>query len=145
MYFCFNCLHSWHGKHNPCGKKKSIGEEFIIEYADKCTPDERKKELEVKFGKKTMELELDSYLADKMLEMALQDENFNMKKCPGCNTIIEKSEGCNKMKCSVCFMTFCFLCAVILDPEDPYSHYNEPLSTCMGRLFEGMPGTEENA
>lgn len=142
MYFCFHCLHSWHGKHNPCGKKAPIDEELIEKYVNEETSAEQKRELEIKFGKKTMQLEADAYLAQKMLEMALQDERSNMKKCPGCRTIIEKSEGCNKMTCSICSMMFCFLCGDILDSEAPYSHFNKPFSPCLGRLFEGMPGLE---
>ncbi|BAP72285.1 translation termination inhibitor protein ITT1 [Kluyveromyces marxianus] len=143
MVFCFDCLHAWHGKYNSCGTRVAIDLKYVEEYADECTTPQRKRELEIKFGKRMMELELDSYLADRMFEMFLEDKNSGTTKCPGCQTVIEKSEGCNKMKCTVCLKYFCFLCRAMLHQQDPYAHYNDPFSPCMGKLFEGMPGTEQ--
>lgn len=34
----------------------------------------------------------------------------NTKKCPNCNTRIEKNQGCNHMNCRVCKFEFCWIC-----------------------------------
>ena len=39
----------------------------------------------------------------------------NTKPCPGCNVPIEKSDGCNHMKCSQCQYDFCWICLIRLD------------------------------
>jgi len=32
------------------------------------------------------------------------------RKCPNCNTFIEKNQGCNHMSCAVCRFEFCWVC-----------------------------------
>ena len=34
----------------------------------------------------------------------------NTKKCPKCNTRIEKNQGCNHMNCKLCKHEFCWIC-----------------------------------
>ncbi|CAI4047649.1 hypothetical protein SKDZ_13G0680 [Saccharomyces kudriavzevii ZP591] len=140
--FCFDCLHAWHGYNNKCGKKISISRDIIEEYLNDTTSSGRKRELEVKYGKRMLELEVNDYLADKMLNLAIAEEDSNLQRCPRCEVVVERSEGCNKMKCGVCGTLFCFICGDLLYPEDPYEHFRELFSGCYGRLFEGMPGTE---
>ncbi|AJS87563.1 Itt1p [Saccharomyces cerevisiae YJM1385] len=141
--FCFDCLHAWHGYNNKCGKKVSLSTDIIEEYLDDTvTSYERKRKLEAKYGRRVLELEVNDYLAEKMLDLAIKKEGSNLQRCPKCKLVVERSEGCNKMKCEVCGMLFCFICGVLLYPEDPYEHFREAYSGCYGRLFEGMPGTE---
>lgn len=140
--FCFICLHSWHGNNNICGSRLKIAREYVEEYVNQLTSDERKRELETRFGRRTIKLEADSFLADMLLDLAIEDKDSNLQKCPGCKTVIQRSEGCNKMVCTICGVRFCYVCATTLDPEDPYEHFREPCSPCYGLLFEGMPGNE---
>ena len=141
--FCFDCLHAWHGYNNKCGKKVSLSTDIIEEYLDDTvTSYERKRKLEAKYGRRVLELEVNDYLAEKMLDLEIKKEGSNLQRCPKCKVVVERSEGCNKMKCEVCGMLFCFICGVLLYPEDPYEHFREAYSGCYGRLFEGMPGTE---
>lgn len=140
--FCFNCHHSWHGYNNKCGKKLRMPSGVIEEYMDSETNAEQKRALEAKYGKKILEREVGEYLADKMLDMAIAKEGSDLQRCPQCLLVIQRSEGCNKMKCSVCNTLFCYICGDLLYPSDPYEHYREAYSPCYGRLFEGMPGAE---
>ncbi|QLL32424.1 hypothetical protein HG536_0C05930 [Torulaspora globosa] len=143
--FCFDCLHSWHGYINHCGKKVVISRDIVEEYLelDKESADnERRKILEAKFGKKNLELEANDYLADQMIDHAIAEKGSNLQRCPKCRTVVQRSEGCNKMKCAVCEIMFCFLCGVELYPDDPYEHFRVPYSTCYARLFEGMAGVD---
>ncbi|CCH59460.1 hypothetical protein TBLA_0B06360 [Henningerozyma blattae CBS 6284] len=144
--FCFDCLHSWHGYHNKCGKKFTIPREVVEEYTDlKDDLDniEKKLELEVKYGKKILEIEVNEYLADKLLDLAIEEEGSNLQRCPTCRLVVQRSEGCNKMKCSMCDSMFCFICGYLLYKDDPYAHFREPRSECYGRLFEGMEGVDD--
>ena len=141
--FCFDCLHAWHGYNNKCGKKVTISRCIIEEYInDTDTSIERKRELEVKYGRRVLELEANDYIADEMLNLAIEEEGSNLQRCPKCRVVVERSEGCNKMKCGVCGTLFCFICGDLLYPDDPYEHFRERFSGCYGRLFEGMPGAE---
>lgn len=140
--FCFDCLHSWHGYSNYCGKKVVIPRAIVEEYLELDANDERRKTLEAKFGKKNLELEANDYLADQMLDLAIAEKGSNLQRCPNCRTVVQRSEGCNKMKCAVCEVMFCFLCGVALYPEDPYEHFRAPYSTCYARLVEGMAGVD---
>jgi len=36
--------------------------------------------------------------------------NIVLKMCPGCGALIERTDGCSHMTCSVCRHQFCFLC-----------------------------------
>ncbi|CDO92234.1 unnamed protein product [Kluyveromyces dobzhanskii CBS 2104] len=143
MVFCADCLHAWHGKQNICGKPKAINTEYLEEYTDECVSPKRKRELEIMFGKRSVILQADAYLATKMLEQALEEQNSCMKKCPKCGTIIEKTEGCNSMRCAICTEPFCFRCGLSLPPSNPYLHFNDIRSPCAGKLFEGMAGVED--
>lgn len=139
--FCFDCLHSWHGYTNKCGKKVEMPRDIIEEYMQLMgTDSERKRSLEAKYGKKIIEHEAKDYLAEQMLDSAVAAEGSNLQRCPKCRTVVQRSEGCNKMKCAICDTMFCYLCGIDLYAGDPYAHFKIPNSGCYARLFEGMPG-----
>eukprot|EP00038_Savillea_parva_P002833 m.118171 g.118171 ORF g.118171 m.118171 type:complete len:103 (+) comp10966_c0_seq1:1689-1997(+) len=50
-----------------------------------------------------------------------------------------QTDGCNKMDCSRCRCIFCYLCGKEIKLKDPYGHFS---AEC--RLFEGMPGVEDD-
>lgn len=54
------------------------------------------------------------------------------KKCPECNIIIEKMDGCNIVKCSNCNYQFCWLCLREYE-SDHYAIYN--VSGCPGMKY----------
>mmetsp|Transcript_16750 Transcript_16750/g.37667 ORF Transcript_16750/g.37667 Transcript_16750/m.37667 type:complete len:971 (-) Transcript_16750:247-3159(-) len=45
------------------------------------------------------------------------------KKCPQCSVWVQKLEGCNQMKCSVCGTNFCWLCLAIIDDTTFPDHF----------------------
>ena len=142
--FCFDCLHSWHGYNNKCGSKTTLPISVIEEYIDVMDTDEsRKKQLISAYGLKILERETNDYLADKMLDIAIASEGSDLQRCPKCRVIVQRSEGCNRMRCGICSTVFCYLCGNSLNSDDSYEHYKERYSPCYGRLFEGMPGAED--
>ena len=47
----------------------------------------------------------------------------NAKRCPRCNTIVQKTYGCNHMECPGCFAHFCWIClAAFADSGATYAH-----------------------
>ncbi|KAH8099514.1 hypothetical protein BXZ70DRAFT_1065437 [Cristinia sonorae] len=44
------------------------------------------------------------------------------KKCPGCNIWIQKTEGCNHMRCKKCKIHFCWLCLGVFTRREVYRH-----------------------
>ncbi|KAL6943129.1 hypothetical protein ACO0RG_002115 [Hanseniaspora osmophila] len=141
MNFCFFCQHSWHGRFNPCKDTlNKIPVEYLEEYIDDQTTLNRRLQFEKRFGKNTLKKAADSLIADKLLDEAIENDPFSLGRCPKCRAAIERSEGCNKMKCPMCGITFCFLCGEDLDPSAPYRHFSEIGSDCYQKLFLGMPG-----
>lgn len=76
-------------------------------------------------------------------DLAQQVESMRLlkresKQCPRCRMGISKNEGCNKMHCSYCDCSFCWLCGEDIT-EASYSHFRLDSGTaCSGLLFEGM-------
>lgn len=71
-------------------------------------------------------------------------EKGNIKDCPLCGTLTEKARvastgsfvSCNKMRCIVCSITWCWLCKEV---DVDYSHYNEKSNTsCSNKLWKGV-------
>lgn len=56
----------------------------------------------------------------------LKKVDFRIKKCPKCQEIIEKEQGCNYVQCPwpACHrFSFCYLCLKPLSEEEHYSHF----------------------
>ena len=51
------------------------------------------------------------------------------KNCPGCGIPVELLHGCNHMTCT-CNTHFCLVCTTVLDPANPYQHFNEGGARC---------------
>ncbi|KAJ3131800.1 E3 ubiquitin-protein ligase rnf14 [Irineochytrium annulatum] len=64
------------------------------------------------------------------------------RRCPKCQVVTSKMQGCNKMVCDCCKMIYCFLCGKTLDKKRPYLHYTRPFSTCYNKLFDDIPVAE---
>lgn len=143
LAYCFECNHSWHGTTNYCGSKlNSIPYEIIEEMLQDDTSESRKEKLSQMYGRRTLKLAIDAFISEKLFREAVENEE-DLMSCPKCSTVVTKSDGCNKMKCSVCSFHFCYLCGELLDTANPYTHFADLKSECYGKLFEGMPGTED--
>ncbi|KAF2744525.1 RWD-domain-containing protein [Sporormia fimetaria CBS 119925] len=67
----------------------------------------------------------------------------NTSPCPTCSAPVEKTQGCNHMKCFQCNSHFCYLCSAWLDADNPYMHYKNPKNkSCYMKLFHGAEGEE---
>ena len=62
----------------------------------------------------------------------------NSRKCPNCQAKIQKALGCNKMTCTHCSSSFCWLCSAFLPRVNPYRHFQEGVSKRAGNLFKGF-------
>ncbi|CAF1248106.1 unnamed protein product [Rotaria sordida] len=71
-------------------------------------------------------------------EKALLEKNLGklpFKKCPKCQTLIEKFAGCNAMKCTQCTIAFCWQC-LFTDDNDVHYHFNDEKSSCYNHCFD---------
>lgn len=142
--FCFLCLHSWHGTSNRCKTRDpdEIAVKDLEAWLSEPQDSEIHRRLRYKYGKRTIEIAAHAYLADQLFEKLILDSESDMQKCPFCSTVIQRSDGCNKMKCTQCCTLFCNLCGSELDSGDPYLHFNDFYSPCYKKLFEGLSGME---
>lgn len=141
--YCFICLHSWHGNFNACGKRlNAVPEEVIVEILKSPEDVKMREKYEGKYGKRALEFHIKEYEADLDFKNYLE-ESTDIVRCPSCAMAISKTDGCNRMKCTSCTGSFCYLCLSVLDKANPYEHYTiEDGSPCRGRLFEGLIGAD---
>lgn len=52
---------------------------------------------------------------DEVLEAWAAEDEANRKRCPRCNSMIERKDGCLKMTCAACRVIFCFVCCDTFD------------------------------
>ena len=126
--FCSLCKLTFHGV-SPCVFRPEQVKRLRIEY-EKASPSE-KLFLERRYGKNRIRQMIDELVSEEWMQS-------NSKLCPRCGAHIQKSEGCNKMTCTKCRSHFCWLCGKILNPQNPYVHFNVTGSSCFNRLFEGV-------
>lgn len=145
--FCYDCRRSYHARFMVCKKVAEQGQTYwgvphdVVEtYLSLSKDSYEKKTLNVRYGHNIMLRAIDDYnMEQKFNDMMAQ--NDGLMACPQCATVIEKSDGCNKMTCSQCMCHFCFICGEITGQS--YDHFSVPGGVCYGRLFVGMQGTED--
>lgn len=145
--FCNDCRKSYHARFKPCVKVGGDDEKYggipiddLEAYNHMAQGSNEKKILNAKYGRNKILKAIDEYQMDKLFEQMLR-LGTDLKECPGCGAVIEKFEGCNKMKCSECLTCFCFNCGTQTD--NSYDHFTDPRSPCYKLLFFGMPGIED--
>lgn len=144
--FCNDCRKSYHARFKLCLKIDESGKYLGIPIEDLETypllpPDSYdKKTMNAKYGRKRIARAIEEYQMDQLFQQMLR-ERKTVVQCPGCSVATEKSEGCNKMKCSLCKTDFCFNCGSKI--ENNHDHFVDPSSPCYKLLFFGMPGTED--
>ncbi|CAK9439059.1 uncharacterized protein LODBEIA_P32830 [Lodderomyces beijingensis] len=145
--FCFNCLMSYHARFKQCAKVTEdnsayggIPVECLESYPSLAPGSNERKILNAKYGMKRILLAVDEYQMDQLFE-SMMKQGTNLNKCPNCGAVIEKSDGCNRMKCGKCDTHFCFNCGDRIGKT--YDHFSDKSSNCYGLLFFGMPGVEE--
>ncbi|CAG8535453.1 8573_t:CDS:2 [Ambispora gerdemannii] len=128
--FCWMCKRTWHGPHIACAIKnvKHVVKEYL------AADDVKKALMKLRYGPKNLE----KLVRDTLSEIESEEwMRSNTQPCPQCDTFIEKSMGCNHMRCTRCETHFCYLCGHWIDPAEPYRHFNDPKSPCNQRLFDG--------
>ncbi|ODV63458.1 RBR-type E3 ubiquitin transferase [Ascoidea rubescens DSM 1968] len=161
--FCALCQHSWHGTTNSCRLSFEIDEDVIQNYLAlyqevRDLEDEFQNSLELKkqydkkkieltkvqyfYGRKRLKDALQKYssekIAEELFEKAIRDKSNKISRCPSCDLVVQKFEGCNKMKCPYCSTLFCNLCGTDITFGNPYYHFNteNTSSLCSGKLFD---------
>ncbi|KAI8823707.1 uncharacterized protein EV422DRAFT_618516 [Fimicolochytrium jonesii] len=135
--FCFYCNRCWHGAAQFCMPNHI--EVLVSQYtlALESNNTNKIRELEVRYGRKTLERLTREWLAE--AETRRWKEEFT-QSCPNCSLAVEKSEGCNHMTCNICRTHFCYVCGVKLNAFNPYAHFNDPASRCFRALFDRAEG-----
>lgn len=151
--FCSDCFHSWHGDINSCSiYMKKLPLDVILNWLDHNGNEPQLQSIKdreivsnivFKYGRKIVELAVKDYIADEQFNELIQSGDAGIGQCPSCSAYIQRSEGCNKMTCSKCHTFFCNICGDKLNKNDPYEHYNNPMSSCYAKLFQGMVNDEE--
>lgn len=150
--FCNNCRKSNHTKTRICtgvrDKRQYFGisEDELEVWSSPKTPENaaQKELLRRTYGLdllRKLALEYDMDKMDRLFLQLVTDGDFS--KCPTCDLVIQRLDGCNKMKCLACYSFFCNVCGAFLPPDTPYEHFNDKSSSCYGKLFHGMPGLDE--
>ncbi|WBW72945.1 ubiquitin-protein ligase E3 involved in cytoplasmic translational termination [Schizosaccharomyces osmophilus] len=129
--FCSFCQASWHGDLSAC-RLQGDSKKLVKMYLEHLETDKDKaEELEKRYGKRIL---------DKLVEQVKNDEEaerwalLNGQRCPTCDRVVERIDGCCHMIC-LCGSHFCFLCGAYLMIANPYIHFNDPSSTCYAMLF----------
>ncbi|TMW63531.1 hypothetical protein Poli38472_002472 [Pythium oligandrum] len=66
------------------------------------------------------------------------------KPCPGCKSNVEKSGGCNHMKCIVCETNFCWICGAVVDSAVAPTHFQWwNLRGCAGQQMDDVENQTE--
>lgn len=147
--FCNTCRKSYHSESIDCAKVNDAKQyqgvpiEALEIWLESEPKSKERNDIRCRYGFDLMTKVSQEYKMDKLFSELLADESLGLRKCPTCELIIQRSDGCNKMKCSSCYTFFCNLCGVYLEPNSPYDHFKEISSPCFGKLFDGMPGTED--
>ncbi|KAM9897748.1 hypothetical protein OXX79_006700 [Metschnikowia pulcherrima] len=147
--FCNTCRKSFHSGSIDCSRTKDervyhgIAVEDIELWISEGKSTPAGNQLRCRYGHELLRKVADEYTMDQMFNELLKEESHEFSTCPTCDIVIQRSEGCNKMRCSHCYTFFCHLCSAFLDQDHPYDHFKDKASTCYNRLFQGMPGTED--
>ncbi|RCK64585.1 E3 ubiquitin-protein ligase itt1 [Candida viswanathii] len=145
--FCNDCRKSYHARFKICKKVSEdakylgIPIEDLENYPLLPSDSHEKKILNAKYGRNVIIRALDEYRMDQLFQQLIR-EGTEVRECPGCRAVIEKTEGCNKMKCSECMTSFCFHCGS--RTANNYDHFTDPESPCYKLLFFGMPGVDDD-
>ena len=132
FYFCILCKHVWHGL-SPCRLLPDDLKSLRETWESLDVPERR--EMESKYGKNKLQTAFQEYDSENWIQS-------NARHCPSCRSKIEKALGCNKMTCTQCNSSFCWICDAPLPRVDPYMHFRPGQSSCAGKLFEGILNDE---
>ncbi|OCB91157.1 hypothetical protein A7U60_g1565 [Sanghuangporus baumii] len=131
--------HIWHGPISAC--PKSVTLTAVMEYLDLPEGSPERAALERQFGRSTLLKLVKEYEEEKSTVEWLQNSTT---ACPGCSVPVEKSVGCNHMKCAKCNQHFCYRCGAKLSASNPYAHFSTGGSKCYGKLFDFNNSSEED-
>ncbi|KAK3395756.1 hypothetical protein B0T20DRAFT_44714 [Sordaria brevicollis] len=97
--------------------------------------------------------EFQQQLAEEQSWIAPLKVKEGIKNCPKCTTMIQKTNGCSHMECSVCSVHWCWQCLEMFEgpsaTEDTYRHlkdvHGEPYDFDDEELYEGIDYEQQEA
>lgn len=73
--------------------------------------------------------------SDKQFRAWQVGRGADVKECPGCRVVIERSEGCNHVRCTKCGLHMCWMCMAVRESGgEVYDHMREAHGTIGGGL-----------
>ncbi|KAF9259080.1 hypothetical protein L218DRAFT_934086 [Marasmius fiardii PR-910] len=134
--FCSFCKRSWHGPVYDC-RNPVPGtfnpETLVREYLDLPADSLERTKMENRYGRRLISRMVERYYQEQANKRWLESAAV---ACPGCDVYVQKSEGCNHIKCAKCEVHFCYRCGHKLDPKEPYRHFSTKGKRCYSKLFD---------
>ncbi|KAF8203302.1 hypothetical protein BJ912DRAFT_943537 [Pholiota molesta] len=128
--FCSFCKRTWHGPLSAC--PLPFTDKLLSDYLAAPENSPERNHIELRYGKGTVVRLLAQYEEQKATESWITEST---SVCPGCQSHVQKSEGCNHMTCTRCMHHFCYRCGAQLDAKNPYAHFSIKGTYCFEKLF----------
>ncbi|KJA25944.1 hypothetical protein HYPSUDRAFT_340249 [Hypholoma sublateritium FD-334 SS-4] len=128
--FCSFCKYTWHGPITQC--PLPFTERLFQQYSAAAKGSRDRALIESRYGKETL-VRLVKEHEDQQATESWITESTSV--CPGCQSHVQKSDGCNHMTCARCGQHFCYRCQGKLKEKDPYEHYRIRGTYCYEMLF----------
>uniref|UniRef100_A0A0X3QCF4 RBR-type E3 ubiquitin transferase n=1 Tax=Schistocephalus solidus TaxID=70667 RepID=A0A0X3QCF4_SCHSO len=119
FHFCARCRAAFHnetacqtGPHTRLSPDKVA--ELVARYQQAGV--DGRAQMELQYGKANLNQLITEHQSNEIIKTAC-------KRCPNCHVAIQKTTGCNRMRCTGCQKNFCWLCLSILDNRSPYDHF----------------------
>ena len=145
-------IRSRHGPVSHC--QLDFQAQIVAQYLKTEVGSGERRLLERQFGEKTIRLLVQRWSEEQQSQDLIKSSTT---QCPGCETRVEKSHGCNhvrvftsvplhwltlhsQMNCVKCKAHFCYRCGSVLQANNYYEHFTNRANSCYNKLFDYVEG-----